>query len=104
MEYYALVLIFFICGCSLVTVDKGAVTVNLDVGRKPPPIEAVEVKGIRPITLDDLQKSVSDPKLIGDIVNNNNIDIYKSVIEALSKRIDTYNQTYSSQGDEKKNK
>ena len=45
MKYYALVLIFFISGCSLVTVDKGAVTVNLDVGRKPPPIEAVEVKG-----------------------------------------------------------
>ena len=102
MKYYALVLIFFICGCSLVRVDKGAVTVNLDVGRKPPPIEAVEVKGIRPITLDDLQKSVSDPKLIEAIVNN--MDIYKSVIEALSKRIDTYNQTYSSQGDEKKNK
>ena len=102
MKYYALVLIFFICGCSLVTVDKGAVTVNLDVGRKPPPIEAVEVKGIRPITLNDLQKSVSDPKLIEAIVNN--MDIYKSVIEALSKRIDTYNQTYSSQGDEKKNK
>ncbi|MGZ3595028.1 MAG: hypothetical protein ACXWMH_08210 [Syntrophales bacterium] len=102
MKYYALVLIFFICGCSLVRVDKGAVTVNLDVRRKPPPIEAVEVKGIRPITLDDLQKSVSDPKLIEDIVNN--MDIYKSVIEALSKRIDTYNQTYSSQGDEKKNK
>jgi hypothetical protein len=78
------VLIFFISGCSLLRVDKEAVTVNLDAGKKPPPIEAVGVKGITPITLNDLQKSVSDPKFIEAIVNN--MDIYESVIEDLSKK------------------
>ena len=73
--------------------QPNAITINMVLGQKPPPIEKPEIKGIRPLADSTIVKNVPDTKLAEDIINNETI--YKAIIDTLLKRIDLYNKDYA---------